>query len=375
MRAFQNKFPVGLLGLLASISFAIALVAGCSHSKSSIATTRPGAPLHRTGDEIVVCGQLFHIGTPVVLWMDPGGYDAYRVEKRFGPIEKASWQATTQQSWHVADAATRPWSPNRYDLRAHDLTPAQIEEVRGGGWPLALLQQKVDQFVIHYDVAGVSMNCFKTLQDSRDLSVQFMLDIDGTIYQTLDLKERAWQAAGEKFYTKNANARSIGIEIANMGSYSSRESKIPLTSWYTKDPDGMTRITIPAHLGTAGVRTPNFVGRPMRNEMVVGEVQHQVQRQYDFTPQQYASLIKLTAALCRIFPKIRCDYPRDENGNLIPYRLTPDQWNFYTGVLGHYHVQSNKSDPGPAFQWDLVINGARALLNQKPVQTLTVTEQ
>ena len=43
--------------------------------------------------------------------------------------------------------------------------------------------------------------------------------------------------------------------------------------------------------------------------------------------------------------------------------------------MGHYHVQTNKSDPGPAFQWDLVINGARNLLNQKPLPTLTVTEQ
>jgi N-acetyl-anhydromuramyl-L-alanine amidase AmpD len=37
-----------------------------------------------------------------------------------------------------------------------------------------------------------------------------MLDLDGTIYQTLDLKERASHAT-------IANSRSIGIEIANMG--------------------------------------------------------------------------------------------------------------------------------------------------------------
>src|SRR5262245_55250285 len=43
----------------------------------------PGTLLERSGDEIVICGQLFHTGTPVVLWTDPGGYDAYRVENRF----------------------------------------------------------------------------------------------------------------------------------------------------------------------------------------------------------------------------------------------------------------------------------------------------
>ena len=45
-----------------------------------------GERLARTGDEIVVCGQLFHTTTKVVLWTDPGGYDAYRVEPRFAPL-------------------------------------------------------------------------------------------------------------------------------------------------------------------------------------------------------------------------------------------------------------------------------------------------
>ena len=77
---------------------------------------------------------------------------------------------------------------------------------------------------------------------------------------------------------------------------------------------------------------------------------------------------------CRVvatLPKITCDYPRDENGNLIPYALTDEQYKYYTGVMGHYHVQTNKSDPGPAFQWDMVINGARELLNEKPLKTMT----
>ena len=68
-------------------------------SGSSISSGRPdthvivpGTELRRTGDEIVVCGRLFHTGTPVVLWTDPGGYDAYRTEKRFAPIEKSAWK-------------------------------------------------------------------------------------------------------------------------------------------------------------------------------------------------------------------------------------------------------------------------------------------
>ena len=45
-------------------------------------TARVGKMERRTGDEIVAAGQFFHTGTPVVLWLDPGGYDAYRVERR-----------------------------------------------------------------------------------------------------------------------------------------------------------------------------------------------------------------------------------------------------------------------------------------------------
>src|SRR5437762_13519407 len=47
-----------------------------------IYSTRPGQPLQRAGDEIVVCGQLIHTSAPVVLWFDYGGYDGYRPPPR-----------------------------------------------------------------------------------------------------------------------------------------------------------------------------------------------------------------------------------------------------------------------------------------------------
>jgi len=37
----------------------------------------------------------------------------------------------------------------------------------------------------------------------------------------------------------------------------------------------------------------------------------------------------------------------------------------YQGILGHYQVQTNKVDPGPAFQWDRLITGARDLTAQR----------
>src|SRR5439155_19075834 len=133
--------------------------------------------------------------------------------------------------------------------------------------------------------------------------------------------------------------------------------------WYRKDPDGHTRLLLPVEAGSGKwVRTPNFIGHPARDEAVIGTVQGTKLKMYDLTPQQYASLTKLTATLCTVFPKIRCDYPRDKEGKLIPKKLEGDDYEAYQGVLGHYHVQTNKVDPGPAFQWDRLIEGARKLM-------------
>lgn len=309
---------------------------------------KPGAVEKRRGDEIMVAGQLVHTGARVVLWMDPGGYDAYRVERRFSSLENAGWEKSQEE---VKDLS----SPNRYNLRQSRLTPEEIERVRGGGWDLPTLQKVVDQFVLHYDVCGTSRQCFKVLHDLRDLSVHFLLDLDGTIYQTLDIKERAWHAT-------TSNSRSVGIEIAHMGAYPVG-GKNPFGEWYRAEPNGGTRIVIPERFGDGGIRTKGFVGRPARAQPVTGALQGRELLQYDFTPEQYEALIKLTAALSKVLPRIKCDYPKDSSGKLIPHKLSDEELEKFEGVLGHFHIQTNKVDPGPAFQWDYVIGSARKLLH------------
>lgn len=301
----------------------------------------------RKGDEIVIAGQMFHTGTRVITWLDAGGYDGYRVERRFSALEESGWEKTKETVKGIA-------GPSRYNARRDGLTPEQVERVRGGGWDLPTLQGVVDQFVLHYDVTGISKQCFKVLHDLRGLSVHFMLDVDGTIYQTLDLKERAWHAT-------SSNGRSIGIELANMGAYPPGAAKA-LEEWYPKDQDGRPYLKVPARIGDPMFATPNFTGRPARAELLRGVVQGRELHQYDLTPQQYEALTKLTAALCRVFPKIVCDYPRDFTGQLVTKKLPDETLKAYQGVLGHFHVQANKTDPGPAFDWDRVIGGARRLL-------------
>jgi hypothetical protein len=343
-----------------------ALLGGCA--------PRAGAELERRGDEIVVAGRMFHTGgAPVVLWSDPGGYDAYRTEKRFVPWPRAAYSPPKEKG---DDGVS---SPNRYGVRFAPrppfkegqeldyapLTADEFERVRGGGWDLGLLREHVDQFVLHYDVCGVSRVCFKTLHDSRGLSVHFMLDIDGTIYQTMDVKERAWHAT-------IANDRSVGVEIANVGAYARTENDALLRTWYEPDPPPWeasadpaiasrlppTTITVPATLGDGGLRAPGTYA-PAWPLPIFGPVQGRELRQYDLTPEQYRSLIKLTATLHRALPKIALDYPRDERGRLVTSALPRERWERFQGVLGHHHIQKDKSDPGPALHWDMVINGAR----------------
>lgn len=316
----------------------------------------------RRGDEIVVAGVRFHTGAPVVLWTDPGGYDAYRVERRFVPWEQAGWEATSK-----AGIEERARYNLRFQRRKDEVySPEQFEQVRGGGWTLDLLRDKVDQFVIHYDVCGTSRTCFRVLHDMRGLSIHFMLDVDGTIYQTLDVKERAWHAT-------TSNDRSVGIEIAHIGAYPPDKAEI-LDKWYAHGPDGLPVITLPPHVGDGGVRTPGpyrpAVPPGSDRGRVTGPIHGTPFVMYDLTNAQYDSLTKLTAALHVALPRIRLDYPRDTEGRLLTTKLPDDQLAEFTGLLGHYHIQADKIDPGPAFDWDRVVRGARGLVGRRRPESI-----
>jgi hypothetical protein len=212
------------------------LLAACA------AAPKPGDRLERSGDEIVICGQLFHTGSRVVLWMDPGGYDAYRPHRHFDP-EKA----LPRDSDDIA----------RYHSFRRDLPAGLDARVKRQGWRIEDLRGVVTQVVLHYDAAGSSRRCFEILHDVRGLSAHFLLDTDGTIYQTLDVKQRAWHAG-------KANDFTMGVEIANLGAYA--------------DPDRLQGATIK------------------------GKIHGQTLYQQPYTDAQYEALANLLAALCRVLP-------------------------------------------------------------------------
>jgi len=335
------------------ITLALTCLLTCVSQQRAVlsSTSAPSAsPLH---DEIIVCGQRFRTGTLVVLWTDPDGYDAYRLERRFTPPISAPF-STSPETAHaelVSALATETLEPS-FGYRKPGMSAADAAKLVNDGWSIELLTKYVDQFVIHYDAAGTSRGCFRALHDVRRLSIHFMLDLDGTIYQTLDLRERAWHAT-------TSNDRSIGIEIANIGAYELGKPD-PLSRWYSADSPTSTRISFPADIGSGGLLVRDFIPRPARGLPVLGEINGKMMRMYDFTPEQYESLIKLTVALTKIFPNIAPDYPRSADGSLETRALPLDRLASYKGLLGHFHIQPEKADPGPAFQWDAFLAAVRA---------------
>ncbi|MFM8358367.1 MAG: hypothetical protein ACKOET_07385, partial [Verrucomicrobiota bacterium] len=120
------------------------------------------------------------------------------------------------------------------------------------------------------------------------------------------------------------------------------------------------RLAFPAWMTHPGIRTPGFIGRPARPEPIIGTLQGQELIQYDFTPEQYAALARLSAALGQLFPRLRLDFPRDAAGRVLREKLPDPALQNYAGILGHYHVQTDKVDPGPAFDWDRLLAGIRS---------------
>ena len=85
----------------------------------------------------------------------------------------------------------------------------------GDNPPIEAVQAVVRQFVVHHDGCHSADMCFNVLQNERGLSCHFLIDNDGTIFQTLDLALAGWHAAAWNF-------GSIGVEFCNYGDAKAR---------------------------------------------------------------------------------------------------------------------------------------------------------
>ena len=152
-RLYRRGRAGGAVALLPVALLPVALLAVACGVSARGTVERPPLLGGGRSDEIVAAGARFHVGAPVVLWSDPGGYDA-SVQ---GPVF----------------AASGPAGPRYGPGRSWAADPASIG--------LAELRDHVDLLVLHYDICGISRETFRMLQDERVLSSHFLLDVDGTI--------------------------------------------------------------------------------------------------------------------------------------------------------------------------------------------------
>ena len=217
----------------------------------------PESPF-RSNNHIVYNGHFYRIDWPrVVLWSEPNGLKAQREHYR-------------------------------------DRTGTGPREIR--------------QFVNHWDVCVSSHSCQRVL-DKRGISVHFLLDADGTIYQTMDCQHVAYHAG-----SRGANNWSIGVEINN-AYYPKYQSKY-----------------IKRGLGE----------RPMCHTSVVNG--HRLDPHMGFYNAQKAALKALWAAVHRATGvPLRCPM----KGSRMSTDTEPEvAAGSFRGVVHHYHLTKRKIDCG-----------------------------
>jgi hypothetical protein len=235
------------------------------------------------GSEIIICEKRYDIEHPVVTYEDEKGYSAY-VPHRTDNIGEI----------YAFDPA--PGLKQR-------ATRFRTRRAMGGSLSLSRMRQTVRQLVIHLDGCLSANMCFNVLHNQRGLSVHFMVDNDGTVYQTLDLAHCAFHAGG-------VNEVSIGFELQNRGD----------AARYPKAyPEGRQKVTCRIH-------------------------GHQFLA-YDFTDAQYEAMIRVCRCLTKVLD-VPLASPQSEGK---PVWTTISAVRSFAGFIGHYHIIDTKWDPGP---WD-----------------------
>ncbi len=308
-------------------------------TRKAARSPRPGTAHGPAGEPstcIVACGLEENIDTPVIRWDQPGGLPCPNPRGR---------SACTHHDPGLNDAPTRAFG--QYTIRDPDKAYQQ-------------LQRTVHQFVLHYDVCWTSRHCHQLLAESDFKGSHFYLDLDGTLYQTLDLY---WKTNTAPADDGKGNERAVHVEMANL-SWQARHTESDLyhlkKDAYRKSAKGW-RLDLPESRGRE-LRVKNFQPIAARAWGQRGyfskTINGRTVRMWDFTEEQYTALIRLCVGLNRLLPRIRLEVPRDPQTGRTPLGRLED-FSGFEGILGHAHVQGGnakkgikrKYDPGSAFDW------------------------
>ena len=168
-------------------------------------------------------------------------------------------------------------------------------------------KRNIRYFVNHWDVCLSSRSCQEVL-DKRGISVHFLIDNDGTIYQTLDLQHAAWHAGSAR-----ANRASAGVEITN--AYYPKYQ-----NWY--ETNGFGERPIITDAWAHGDKLEPFTG---------------------FYPQQLEALKALWKAISAA-TGIPYECPLNQFNKTSTKYEQQVPYGKFSGFVSHYHVSKNKID-------------------------------
>jgi hypothetical protein len=168
-------------------------------------------------------------------------------------------------------------------------------------------KRSIRYFVNHWDVCLSSHSCAKVL-NKRGISVHFMIDNDGTIYQSLDMQHAAFHAGSSR-----TNRASVGVEITN--------------AYYPKYQDTYVKR--------------GFGERPlMEDAWVHGS---KLKPFMDFYPVQIEALKALWKAI-----HVATDIPLETPLNQFDKTSTKYEqdvpYGKFSGFVSHYHISKRKID-------------------------------
>jgi N-acetylmuramoyl-L-alanine amidase len=263
--------------------------------------------IHRPSNKVIIGGTAFDTDAPIVNFREGPRWDATSVYC----IPTATEPGAISRCKAGPDGH-HPYGPPPISYtRRYSTRPALRQSKWRGGEnaPYDAVKGVIKQFVIHHDGCASADMCFNVLQNERGLSCHFLIDNDGTIYQTIDLALMAYHAGAW-------NSASIGVELCNRGD----AKKEP--GYYASGKKGPQREAKPCK-----INGHTFLA-------------------FDYTKAQYDALEQLSRALLRLLPNLPAEFPQSspgvQNWDTLP---TKDSFGF-SGFIGHYHLIPEKWDPG-----------------------------
>jgi len=167
--------------------------------------------------------------------------------------------------------------------------------------------RKIRLFINHWDACLTSRSCQSVL-DKRGISVHFMIDNDGTIYQAVDMQHGCWHAGSER-----VNRASVGVEISNA-------YYLKYQDWYIKNGHG---------------ERPLVENSRCHNE--------DIDPYLDFYPVQIRALKALWKAIHKGL-SIPYSAPLSQFGNTSTNYEQNVKYGDFKGFTSHYHVSKSKRD-------------------------------